>query len=424
MPTPVSALIHAATLVTAGVYLIARTSPLWECSSNCRMLLTIVGALTSLMAATCGFFQNDLKRVIAYSTCSQLGYMMVSCGLSHYSLAIYHLMTHACFKALLFLSAGVVIHAMSDVQDMRRHGGSQKILPLAWSAMLLGSLSLAGWPFLSGFYSKDAILETSWSSYTPVANYAYIILMIVACFTSYYSFRLLFCAFISPSNQRKSELPSAGVSFVLTFPLVVLSIGSIFVGYLFSDMLLGWGTNFWLDSIQMSPTTGEWVSSHFLPQGALWLPFWSAFVGLGLALCYSWPQPIFSTELLKTIYIFLQTRWQFDFVSNQQIASRVLNWGSDTWMIIDKGVLEVLGPMGLTHRLWNITVPAVRQWQTGVVHDYALIYKVIVIIGLVLLVFPVNFGSTETSFTYLNNLSMRSVTLISFLLWEYQMQRS
>jgi NADH-ubiquinone oxidoreductase chain 5 len=417
-PTPVSALIHAATLVTAGVYLIARTSPLWETSSTCRLILTIVGSITSLMAATCGFFQNDLKRVIAYSTCSQLGYMMVSCGLSHYSLAIYHLMTHACFKALLFLSAGVIIHAMSNVQDMRRQGGSQALLPIAWSAMVLGSLSLAGWPFLSGFYSKDAILELSWSSFQPASNYAYVILMIVACFTSYYSFRVLICAFVSPISARKTELPTPGLPIFMWFPLVLLSAGSIWVGYIFSDMLLGWGTNFWHHSVQLSTATGEWISSHFLPTSFLWLPFWSAWIGLALAISYAWPMPFFASSSLKIIYIFLQTRWQFDFVFNQQVVQRVLNWGADTWTIIDKGVLEVIGPKGLTNTLLNSAVPTVRLWQSGVVHDYALIYKVCVLLGLGLIFLPVDFNLTT-----INSLSARHIIIISFLLWEYQTER-
>lgn len=407
-PTPVSALIHAATLVTAGVYLIARTSALWECSVTCRTMLTVIGSITSLMAATCGFFQNDLKRVIAYSTCSQLGYMMVSLGLCHYSLAIYHLMTHACFKALLFLSAGVVIHAMSDMQDMRRQGGSMLMLPLTWSAMILASLSLTGWPFLSGFYSKDAILELTWSSFTPAANYAYFVLIIVACFTSYYSFRLLLCAFQSPTNARRTELPSPGLPAVMWIPLIILAAGSLWIGYILSDMLVGWGTDFWHNSIKNSPATGEWISSHFLPATIMWLPLWSTLIGFCLAVCYKWPMPWCASKINRILYVFLQTRWQFDFVYNQQIVSSVLNWGSYTWIVIDKGVLEVLGPRGLTNTIWNKTVPAVRKWQTGIVHDYALIYKVCVLFGFCVLILSDN----QTNY----GLSARSLSLLLLLL--------
>jgi NADH-ubiquinone oxidoreductase chain 5 len=356
--------------------------------------------------------------------------MMVSCGLSHYSLAIYHLMTHACFKALLFLSAGVIIHAMSNVQDMRRLGGSQNLLPIAWSAMVLGSLSLAGWPFLSGFYSKDAILELTWSSFQPASNYAYVILMIVTCFTSYYSFRLLICAFVSPISARKTEIPSPGLPAVMWIPLIILSIGSICVGYLFSDMLLGWGTNFWHHSVQISPTNVEWISSHFLPGTILWLPFWSAGIGLVLAISYSWPIPLFASSTSKVIYIFLQTRWQFDFVFNQQVVRRVFNWGADTWLVIDKGVLEVLGPRGLTNTLWNDMIPMVRQFQTGVVHDYALVYKICVLVGLAFLflpsnfmIFPLHLSSFQPFSNFVGFASqevydpMRSVVIISFLLF-------
>jgi proton-translocating NADH-quinone oxidoreductase chain L len=281
-PTPVSALIHAATLVTAGVYLLVRTSVLWECSYWCRSLCTWVGALTSLVAATCGLFQNDMKRVIAYSTCSQLGYMMVCCGLCHYSLAIYHLMTHACFKALLFLSAGVVIHAMHDIQDIRKHGGLQTLLPQTWFTLLLGSLSLVGWPFLSGFYSKDAILELCWSS--P----AYGCLTLVTLFTAYYTFRLLWCGFIQEFSAGKIELPVSGLPGVFWWACTILAIGSLFFGYILSDMLVGLGTDYWNLSVNPHPGT-EWVSSHFLPYPVSWLPLLATLCGIILAATYSRP---------------------------------------------------------------------------------------------------------------------------------------
>ena len=214
-PTPVSALIHAQTLVTQGVYLVQRTSPLWECSTIGRTQLVFVGAVTSLMAQTLGLVQNDLKRVIAYSTCSQLGYMMVACGLSAYSLAIYHLMTHACFKALLFLGAGVQIHATSDVQDLRRQGGAHQALPWAWVCLLLGSLSLMGWPFLAGYYSKDQILELCWATPTAAGAYSYQILMLVQAMTSAYSFRVLVQTFVFPQNSRRTEVSVPGVPYTM-----------------------------------------------------------------------------------------------------------------------------------------------------------------------------------------------------------------
>jgi NADH-ubiquinone oxidoreductase chain 5 len=410
-PTPVSALIHAATLVTAGVYLIVRTSPLWECSEMTRSALTILGAMTSLVAATCGLFQNDLKRVIAYSTCSQRGYMMVSCGLNHSALAMYHLMTHACFKALLFRSAGVVIHAVSDVQDRRRLGGIQSRLPLAWSAMILGSLSLVGWPFLSGFYSKDQILELCWSTQSSIGLYAYFMLMIVACMTSYYSFRLLWCTFVTRTSARRTEIAQIGVPMQMSIPLIVLSIGSVFVGYILNDMLTGVGTDFWHNSLQTAPGTGEWISMHFLPSFVAWLPLLSVFTGFMLSISYAWPFPWFTESLSKKIYLFLLSRWQFDIVYNQQIARRVLDFGADTWKTLDKGLLELLGPKGVSISLMDYIIPSVRQTQTGAVHDYALVFLILALSGLAFIVMPVFFMPE----LLINNVVPRFIAILSLL---------
>ena len=415
-PTPVSARIHAATLVTAGVYLIVRTSPLWECSEIARTFLTIVGAMTSLVAATCGLFQNDLKRVIAYSTCSQLGYMMVSCGLNYYALAMYHLMTHACFKALLFRSAGVVIHAVSDVQDRRRRGSIQSRLPLVWSTMILGSLSLVGWPFLSGFYSKDQILELCWSTQSQIGLYAYLMLMVVACMTSYYSFRLLWCTFVTNSNARRIEIAQIGVPVAMSIPLIVRSIGSVFIGYILSDMLTGVGTDFWHNSVQTAPGTGEWISIHFLPSFIAWLPLLSVLTGFILSISYAWPFPWFVSNFLKTVYLFLLSRWQFDIVYNQQIARRVLDLGADTWKILDKGILELLGPRGVSLSLMDYIIPSVRQIQTGTVHDYALVFRILALSGLAFLVIPVFVMSTLLiDFGFLRFISVL-VVLCAFVL--------
>ena len=198
-PTPVSALIHAATMVTAGVFMIARCSPLFEYAPKALVVVTFVGAMTCFFAATTGIVQNDLKRVIAYSTCSQLGYMVFACGISNYSVGVFHLMNHAFFKALLFLSAGSVIHALSDEQDMRKMGGLIQLLPFTYAMMLIGSFSLAGFPFLTGFYSKDVILELAYAKYTISGNFAYWLGCICVLFTSYYSFRLLFLTFVTPT---------------------------------------------------------------------------------------------------------------------------------------------------------------------------------------------------------------------------------
>jgi len=205
-PTPVSALIHAATMVTAGVFMIARCSPLFEQAPQTLILVTVTGALTAFFAATTGVVQNDLKRVIAYSTCSQLGYMVFACGISQYAVGVFHLMNHAFFKALLFLSAGAVIHALADEQDMRKMGGTIKVLPFTYSMMFIGSLALIGFPFLTGFYSKDVILEVAYAKYTVAGTFTYWLGAVSALFTSYYSFRLLFLTFIGPVNSLKDSL--------------------------------------------------------------------------------------------------------------------------------------------------------------------------------------------------------------------------
>ncbi len=387
-PTPVSALIHAATLVTAGVYLVARTSPLWECSAIGRQVLVFVGAVTSVVAATMGLVQNDMKRVIAYSTCSQLGYMTVACGLSHYSLAIYHLMTHACFKALLFLGAGVAIHATADVQDLRRQGGAHQALPLVWACLLLGTLSLLGWPFLAGYYSKDAILELAWATPGAAGNYAYVVLMAVAALTRAYSFRLLVAAFVEPANARRLEVSVPGVPLTMALPLAVLSLGSIIAGYALSDALIGWGSLFWQSSVFTAPGTVYVIDRHMIPVWAAWLPVATVFIGLAYGIAFVWPLPWCAEPVYKSIYLFLLARWQFDSVWNQQIAAPVLKMGAQTWLALDKGVLELLGPRGLTTAVTSWAVPSVRQWQTGTVHDYALVLKVCVVFGLMALAFP------------------------------------
>ena len=387
-PTPVSALIHAATLVTAGIYLIARTSPLWECSVWGRSALIWVGASTSFMAATMGLAQNDMKRVIAYSTCSQLGYMMVALGYSHYGLAIYHLMTHACFKALLFLGAGVAIHATADMQDLRRQGGAHQALPWAWACLLLGSLSLMGWPFLAGYYSKDAILELSWAMPGATGIYGHFILMTVAAFTSLYSFKVLLSAFVLHPNARQTELSHPGLSLTMMVPLGILSILSVTAGYLLSDALLGWGTSFWKNSVLSAPSTLYAIDSHFIPVTAAWLPLSSVVVGLCLAYAYTWPMPWCAENGQKAIYLFLQCRWMFDHVWNTQVAAPVLSLGSYTWAALDKGFLEILGPQGLSSVVNQWAVPSLKQWQSGAVQDYALVYQTVVLLGIFYIAYP------------------------------------
>jgi NADH-ubiquinone oxidoreductase chain 5 len=244
-PTPVSALIHAATMVTAGVFLVIKCSPLFEYVPTILSIITFVGATTAFFAGTIGLIQHDIKKVIAYSTCSQLGYMIFACGLSNYHVSLFHLANHAFFKALLFLSAGAIIHSVSNEQDMRKFGSLIKLLPFSAIMLLIGSLSLMGLPFLTGFYSKDLIIELAMAKYTVAGSFSYGLGLLTAFLTSYYSFRVFYLTFVYKNNSfRKSiefahELPP-----LMAISLGVLSLGAIFLGYLFKDLLIGVGTDF------------------------------------------------------------------------------------------------------------------------------------------------------------------------------------
>lgn len=244
-PTPVSALIHAATMVTAGVFLISRCSYIFELSPFTLHMIILVGSATAFFASTTGLFQNDMKKVIAYSTCSQLGYMIFACGLSSYEVGLFHLSNHAFFKALLFLGAGSVIHALSDEQDMRKMGGLKRILPYSYSVMLVGSFALMGFPFLAGFYSKDVILEISYSTYTIHGQFSYLLGTLAAFATAYYSIRVLYLVFLAEPNGNKKNLFNAHEGTIrMTFPLFLLCFLSIFVGFLTKDFFIGFGTDF------------------------------------------------------------------------------------------------------------------------------------------------------------------------------------
>jgi len=244
-PTPVSALIHAATMVTAGIFLIIRCSVLFEYSYVTLHFILIVGVFTAFFASTVGLVQFDIKKVIAYSTCSQLGYMTFICGLSSYNISFFHLVNHAFFKALLFLGAGSVIHAMSGDQDMRRYGSLSKILPLTYSIFIIGSLALAGFPFLSGFFSKDLILEVTFTTFNFYSTFTYWFSVTAAGFTAFYSVRVLCLSFLVPTNSYKRYFQYASEPLLLmVIPLVILAVFSIFSGYILKDLFVGYGSNF------------------------------------------------------------------------------------------------------------------------------------------------------------------------------------
>lgn len=395
-PTPVSALIHAATMVTAGVFLLIRCSPLLEYAPNALIVITIIGACTAFMAATIGVVQNDIKKVIAYSTCSQLGYMVFACGISNYATSLFHLMNHAFFKALLFLSAGCVIHAMADEQDMRKLGGLIRNLPYTYSVMLIGSLSLMGFPFLTGYYSKDAILELAYSKYTFSANFAYWLGTISAFFTAFYSIRLVYLTFLTEPNApissysllSKNEVSSKGkggnlfagqkeLGANMATPLFILGLGSIFVGWLFKDMIIGPGTPFYGNAIYVLSSNANIFEAEFLDPSIKFIPVIFSLAGAGVGLiCYHFSLHISfvsinSSSITRDIYTFLNSKWFFDFVYNTYVVKPLFKWGHNvSYKVLDRGLIEYLGPTGIS-ALINKLSAGVSAIQTGYIYHYA-----------------------------------------------------
>jgi len=368
-PTPVSALIHAATMVTAGVFLLIRSSYILEFSEFTLSLIIIVGSITALFAATVGLVQNDIKKVIAYSTCSQLGYMVFSCGISNYSTSLFHLMNHAFFKALLFLSAGAVIHALADEQDMRKMGGLIKTLPFTYSLMFIGSLSLAGFPFLTGFYSKDAILELTYAHYSISGNFAYWLGTVSALFTSFYSFRLLFQTFINNPQSSLNNLKYSGESpWVISLPLFILSIGSIFLGYIAKDMFIGPGSSFFTHSIFVNSNHITLINAEFLSPLIKFIPVIASIFGAVVSIIiYSKSRNINN----RSIYIFLSNKWHFDFIYNNYIVKPIFLWGHTvSYKVLDKGLLEAIGPLGLSKGIVYLST-VFSKLQSGQVYNYA-----------------------------------------------------
>nr|YP_009414436.1 NADH dehydrogenase subunit 5 [Lagerstroemia indica]AQS99570.1 NADH dehydrogenase subunit 5 [Lagerstroemia indica] len=369
-PTPVSALIHAATMVTAGVFMIARCSPLFEYPPTALIVITSAGATTSFLAATTGILQNDLKRVIAYSTCSQLGYMIFACGISNYSVSVFHLMNHAFFKALLFLSAGSVIHAMSDEQDMRKMGGLASSFPFTYAMMLMGSLSLIGFPFLTGFYSKDVILELAYTKYTISGNFAFWLGSVSVLFTSYYSFRLLFLTFLVPTNSfGRDILRCHDAPIPMAIPSILLALGSLFVGYLAS--------NFWANSPFVLPKNEILAESEFAaPTITKLIPI--PFSTSGASLAYNvnpvadqFQRAFQTSTFCNRLYSFFNKRWFFDQVLNDFLVRSFLRFGYEvSFEALDKGAIEILGPYGISYTFRRLA-ERISQLQSGFVYHYA-----------------------------------------------------
>jgi len=374
-PTPVSALIHAATMVTAGIFMVARLSPLFEYSDTALAFVTLIGASTAIFAATVACVQNDIKRVVAYSTCSQLGYMFFALGVSAYSAGMFHLITHAFFKALLFLGAGSVIHAMSDEQDMRKMGGLYKLIPVTYILMWIGNLSLAGiWPF-SGFYSKDIILEAAWGAHTGIGYYAFWIGIAAAFLTAFYSWRLLILTFHGESRANEITLAHVHESpKVMIFPLVFLAIGALFIGFFSFDYFVGDKTvEFWGNSIFVLSSHPALENAHHVP---IWVKYLPLVVGLaGIALAYL--MYMFAPELPGALangfgktHRFLVKKWYFDEVYHRLFIKPAFWLGYGFWKSGDGALIDGVGPDGIAATVINLARRA-SALQSGFVYHYA-----------------------------------------------------
>jgi NADH-quinone oxidoreductase subunit L len=385
-PTPVSALIHAATMVTAGVFLTARMSPLFEMAPVALGIVTVVGATTALFAATIGCVQNDIKRIIAYSTCSQLGYMFFAAGVSAYPAAIFHLFTHAFFKALLFLGAGSVIHAMSDEQDIRRMGGIWKKIPATYALMWIGNLALAGVPFFAGFYSKDMVLEVAFAAGTAVGTYAFWCGIIAAFLTAFYSWRLLILTFHGAPRADHHVMEHVHESpLVMVLPLVVLAIGAVFAGAVFYEPFVGhhW-QDFWRGAITIAPGNDALENAHHVPLWVKLLPVLMGASGIATAYVLYMVMPGVPGRLvarLPALHRFLMNKWYFDELYDALFVRPSLVIGRVLWKGGDVAVIDRLGPDGVAATA-RAAAARVVKLQTGLVYHYAFA----MMIGIVVLV--------------------------------------
>ncbi|GJD50474.1 NADH-quinone oxidoreductase subunit L [Methylobacterium crusticola] len=432
-PTPVSALIHAATMVTAGVFMVARLSPLFDAAPNALAVVTVIGGITAFFAATIGLVQNDIKRVIAYSTCSQLGYMFVALGVGAYAAGVFHLFTHAFFKALLFLGAGSVIHAMHHEQDMRNMGGLRRYIPFTSLMMAVGSLALIGFPFTAGYYSKDAIIEAAYMSGRPGHVLAFLATVIAAFFTSFYSWRLFFMTFEGPARWQEAhagghdahaapahahaasahaaEADGApghheGVAHddkghdvepasrsaiehhdehphvphesprVMTLPLAVLALGALFAGLLFKDRFIGEGMDaFWKGALAHGPDNHIMHEIHDAPGWVSASPFVMLVLGFLLAYWMYIRRPELPHRLAESqplLYRFLLNKWYFDELYDRIFVRPAKGFGTFLWRVGDGTVIDGLGPDGIAARVVDVTRGVVRL-QTGYVYHYAFV---------------------------------------------------
>ncbi|MEM7679998.1 MAG: NADH-quinone oxidoreductase subunit L, partial [Pseudomonadota bacterium] len=382
-PTPVSALIHAATMVTAGVFLVLRFSPLFEYAPTALMVVTIFGATTAFVAATIGLTQFDIKRVIAYSTMSQLGYMFFALGVSAYGAAMFHLMTHAFFKALLFLGAGSVIHAMSNEQDMRKMGGIWKQIPVTYTLMWIGSLALAGVPFFAGYYSKDIILEAAWADHSAWGNYAFWMGIAAALMTAFYSWRLLFMTFHGKPRASKKVMDHIHESpAVMLGPLFILGAGALFSGAYFYEDFVGHHP-IWHDAIKVLEGNDTIEAAHHAPMWVKKLPILMGVLGIGFAwVCYiRFPHlPERIKALFAPFHGLFFNKWFFDELYDAVFVKNTFRLGRLFWST-DQKVVDRFGPDGAA-KASRALANLVSRFQSGYVFQYAFV-MMIAVIGIV-----------------------------------------
>jgi NADH-quinone oxidoreductase subunit L len=371
-PTPVSALIHAATMVTAGVFMVARLSPLFELAPNAQAFVMFIGATTAFFAATIGLVQNDIKRIVAYSTCSQLGYMFVAMGAGAYSVGMFHLFTHAFFKALLFLGSGSVIYAMHHEQDIRNMGGLKDKIPYTYIVMVIGTLALTGFPLTAGYFSKDAIIESAFVSHNPFAFYGYLLTVVAAGLTSFYSWRLIFKTFHGEPHDRKHYEAAHEAPIWMLIPIGVLAAGSILAGFPFKELFAGHGVEeFFRESIKMHPGIIE--EMHHIPEAIGFLPTAMMIIGFVIAWLFYIRRPYLPVELARQhqmLYQFLLNKWYFDELYDL-IFVRPVKWiGRFLWKKGDGFVIDGFGPDGVSARVLD-AARGVKRIQTGYLYHYA-----------------------------------------------------
>ena len=382
-PTPVSALIHAATMVTAGVFLVARLSPMFEYAPDALMVVTVVGGLTAFIAATIGMTQFDIKRVIAYSTMSQLGYMFFALGVSAYGAAIFHLMTHAFFKALLFLGAGSVIHAMSDEQDMRKMGGIWKKIPTTYALMWIGSLALAGVPFFAGYYSKDMILESAFADHSWFGEFAFWLGIAAALMTAFYSARLLFMTFHGKPRADQETMDHIHESPpVMLVPLMILAAGAIFAGYLGYESFVG-HHQVWGESIKVLAANDTVTAAHHVPLWVKKLPIVMGVLGLFLGWVFYnrfTSLPAISTKIFKPLHALFFNKWFFDEFYHKTLVLPAIWFGQLFWKS-DKNIVDGFGPDGVSKSSYKFA-GVLSRFQSGYVFQYAFV----MMLGLIALI--------------------------------------